>query len=92
VAPRLDPIPSISHRCTSRLGHRRADALGSPFDAFPNLATGDLLRAAFDLLYPDLHLRIIGRGGEVGREQRERKYEQHEQAKAFMKFLMGRVI
>jgi len=36
--------------------------------------------------------RIIGRGGEVGREQRERKYEQHEQAKAFMKFLMGRVI
>src|ERR1700720_3152773 len=36
-------------------GHRRTDALGRLFDAFPNLATGDLLCAALDLLYPDLH-------------------------------------
>src|SRR6266852_3618504 len=40
-------------------GHRRTDALGGLFDAFPNLATGDLLRSAFDLLHPGLHLRII---------------------------------
>src|ERR1700674_2363610 len=64
-------------------GHRRTDALGGLFDAFPNLATGDLLRSAFDPLHPGLYLRIIGRDGEVGPEQREREYQHDDQSKSF---------
>jgi hypothetical protein len=37
--------------------------------SFPDLAVGDLLRAAFDLFRGGLHLRIIGGEGESRCEQ-----------------------
>src|SRR5713101_7754350 len=54
-------------------GDRLADPFGRFFDAFPDLAFVNLLRAPFDLMRRGLHLRIIGSEGESGCKQRERE-------------------
>src|SRR6185437_5321187 len=60
-------------------GDRVADALGGLPDAFPDLAVGDLLRPALDLLGGRLHLRVVGGEGESGCEQHEREREHQDQ-------------
>src|SRR5207245_1972650 len=65
-------------------GNGLADAFSRLFDAFPDLAVRDLLRAAFDLIRRVLYLRVVGSDGESGCEQqRKREYKQDDQPESF---------
>ena len=68
---RLGGLPRLLQLLAAILrafGDRVADAFGRFGDAFPDLAVGDLLRAALDLLGGGLHLRVVGGEGESRRE------------------------
>src|SRR4030095_13049798 len=65
------------------LGHCVPHTFGRLFDALPDLAFGDLLRAALDMTCCLLHLRIIGAAGESGGEQKKREHEHGGQQETF---------
>src|ERR1700720_3146778 len=58
---RLGGLPRVLELFSAELGtfgDRVADALGGLFDAFPDLAVGNLLGTALDLFRGGLHLRV----------------------------------
>jgi len=78
---RLGGLPRVLQLFAAVLrafGDRVADTFGGLGNAFPDLAVGDLFRAALDLFRGRLHLRIVGGDGESGCEQREREDEHKE--------------
>src|ERR1700730_3743495 len=80
VAPLLPGLLHLFPAVLRSFGHRLANPLARFFDAFPDLALGNLLRAPFDLTRPGLHLRVIGSEGESGCEQREREHAHDDQS------------
>src|SRR4029450_576174 len=65
-------------------GNGLADAFSRLVAAFPDLAVGDLLRPALDLIRRVLDLRVVGSDRESGCEQqRKREYKQDDQPKSF---------